>query len=147
MVYSAIRWKNNPALDIVKDAKFAEFRHYLDSEIKRLQRAGLGSRRRKVEPLTEAEEELLLWNKSLLGDSSPQSLVDTMVVMNGLYLALRSGGEHRQLRSNPCQIQVIERPGRRAYSVYIEVGLDTLGIDSKDYAGHTCTYTCGSHKG
>ena len=39
-----VRWKNNPALDIVKDA---EFRCCLYSEIKRLQRAGLGSRRRK----------------------------------------------------------------------------------------------------
>lgn len=78
--------------------------------MKRLQRAGLGSRKRKAEPLTEAEEELL-WSKDLLGDSSPQSLTDTMVVMNGLYFALRSGDEHRQLRSNSCQIQVIERPG------------------------------------
>ena len=54
-----VRWKNNPALDIFKDDEFAEFRQCLDSEIKRLQRAGLGSRRRKAEPLTETEEELL----------------------------------------------------------------------------------------
>ena len=54
-----VRWKNNPALDIFKDDGFAEFRRCLDSEMKRLQRAGLGSRRRKAEPLTETEEELL----------------------------------------------------------------------------------------
>lgn len=61
-----------------------------------------------------------MWNKGLLGDSSPQNLVDMMVVMNGLYFALRSGDKHRQLRSNRCQIQVIERPGRRAFLEYIE---------------------------
>ena len=65
-----VRWKNNPALDIFKDDGFADFRQCLDSKMKRLQRAGLGSRR-KAEPLTEAGE--LLWSKGLLGDSSPQS--------------------------------------------------------------------------
>ena len=88
-----VRWKNNPAIYVFKDAEFAEFRRCLDSEMKRLQRAGLGSRRRKAEPLTSAEEEILL-EKGLLGDSTPQSLVDTILVMNGLYFALRSGAEH-----------------------------------------------------
>lgn len=114
-----VRWKNNPAIDVFKDAEFAEFRRCLDSEMKRLQRAGLGSRRRKAEPLTPAEEEML-WKKGLLGDGTPQSLVDTILVMNGLYFALRSGAEHRQLRSNPCQIQVIEKPRQRPYLEYVE---------------------------
>ena len=46
--------------------------------------------------------------------------VDKMVVMNGLYFALRSGDKHGQLRSSPYQIRVIERPGRRAYLEYVE---------------------------
>ena len=114
-----VRWKNNPVIDVFKDAEFADFRHCLGYEMKRLQRAGLGSRRRKAEPLTEAEEELL-WSKGLLGDSSPQSLVDTIIVMNGLFFALRSGDEHRQLRSDPCQTQMIEKPGQRPYLEYVE---------------------------
>lgn len=48
---------------------------------------------KKAEPLTPEEEELL-WEKGLLGKSTPQSLVDTILVMNGIYLALRSGKEH-----------------------------------------------------
>ena len=114
-----VRWKNNLAIDVFKDAEFAEFRRCLDSEMKRLQRAGLGSRRRKAEPLTSAEEEIL-WEKGLLGDSTPQSLVDTILVMNGLYFALQGGAEHRQLRSNPYRIQVIEKPGQRSYLEYVE---------------------------
>ena len=46
--------------------------------------------------------------------------MDAMVVMNSLHFAVRSGDEHRQLHSRPCQIQVIERPGQRAYLEYVK---------------------------
>ena len=58
----------------------------LDAEMKRLQSAGVGSKKRQAEVLTEDEE--LLWQKGLLCDATPQTLVDTMVYMSGLYLAL-----------------------------------------------------------
>ena len=93
-----IRWNGKPAIDIFKDGEFAEFRVCLDSEMKRLQRSGLGSQKKKAEPLTIEEE--VLWQKGLLGANNPQALVDSMVVLNGLYFALRSGSEHRQLRSH-----------------------------------------------
>ena len=98
---------------------FADFRIRLDSEMKRLQRAGLGSKKKKAEPLT-AEEEELLWTKGLLGSGSPRALVDTIVVMNGIYFALHSGSEHRQLRSDPYQIEVVENPGELSYLTYTE---------------------------
>ena len=87
--------------------------------MKRLQKSGLGSHKKRAEPLTIEEEELL-WQKGLLGSHSSQALVDTMVVLNGLYFALRSGSEHRQLRSHPCQIQLIEKHEQRPYLEYTE---------------------------
>ena len=51
--------------------------------MKRLQSAGIGSKTRQAEVLMEDEE--LLWQKSLLGDAASQTLLDTMVYMNGLY--------------------------------------------------------------
>ena len=114
-----IRWNGNPSIDVFKDGEFADFRMCLDSEMKRLQKAGHGSRKKKAEPLKEEEEELL-WKKGFLGSGSPQALVDTMVVMNGIYFALRSGGEHRQLRSDPCQIQLVENAGSRPFLKYTE---------------------------
>ena len=87
--------------------------------MKLLQSQGDGSNIRQAEVVTE-EEENLLWERGYLGDTTPQSLLDTMVFYNGLYFALRSGGEHRQLRRMPCQIELIEPPGQRAYLRYVE---------------------------
>ena len=61
-----------------------------------------------------------MWQKGFLGANSPQALVDTIIVLNGLCFALRSRSEHRQLRSYPCQIQLIEKPGQRPYLEYTE---------------------------
>ena len=49
-----------------------------------------------------------------------RALVDSILVMNGIYFASRSGKEHRQLRSDPCQITLYERPGARPYLEYVE---------------------------
>ena len=118
-IVSGIRCNGKPGIDIYNDAEFADFRSCLDSEMKRLQSSGLGPRKRKAEPLSFEEEEIL-WRKGLLGDGNPQALVDTLVVMNIIYFTLRSSSEHRQLRSNPCQIKLVERPGHRPYLEYTE---------------------------
>ena len=91
----------------------------LDSEMKRLQRKGLGSKRRQAEPLT-ADEEEKLWTTRQLGDHSPQALVDTIFFMCGTYFALRSGQEHRALRSCPSQIELVEQEGQRPFLRYTE---------------------------
>ena len=57
------------------------------------------------------DKEELLWSKGVLGDHSPQAQLNTVVYMNELYFALRSGKEHHQLQHSPCQIQVIEKVG------------------------------------
>ena len=106
-------------LDIFKDPSFAEFRATLDSEMKKIQSLGIGSKKRQAEALT-VEEELFLWQTGQLGDHSPQALLDTMLFMTGVYFVLRSGDEHRNLRYNPPQIELIEKPGERAYLQYME---------------------------
>ena len=46
-------------------------------QMKRLQSAGVGSVRKQAEPICLEEEELL-WEKKLLGDHSPDALLNTM---------------------------------------------------------------------
>ena len=108
-----------PDIDFFKDPEFADLKSSLDAEMKKIQASGKGSIKKQAEPLSLEEEELL-WEKKLLGDHSPEALLNTIVFMNGLYFALRSGNEHRDLRHNPCQIQLFEPPGERAYLRYTE---------------------------
>ena len=114
-----LRQSGQPEIDFFKDLAFSEFRLSLDAEMKRLQSEGIGSKRKQAEILSEAEENLL-WERGFLGERTPQTLLDTMVFCNGLYFALRSGKEHRQLRFHPCQIELVEREGERPYLKYTE---------------------------
>ncbi len=114
-----LRMEGQPDIDFYKDRSFRRFRDVLDSEMKRLQREGVGSKPRQAEPLTQEEEEVL-WEKGLLGHHSGRALIDTMLFMCGTYFALRSGQEHRALRFSPSQIELIERPGGRAFLRYIQ---------------------------
>jgi hypothetical protein len=106
--------QNGRNIDIFKDPGYSTFRASLDAEMIRISREGIGSKKKQAEIITEEEEELL-WVQGLLGDETPQRLLDTVVFYNGLYFALRSGLEHRQLRRRPCQIEVVERPNERPY--------------------------------
>ena len=114
-----LRVNGKPNIDFFKDVEFADFRTSLDAEMKRLQAKGKGSGKKQAEPLTTEEEEML-WNRKILGDHNPQALLHTVFYMIGLYFALRSGDEHRQLRHHPCQIQLVEKPGERSYLKYTE---------------------------
>ena len=103
-----------------KDPEFASFRKTLDAKMKRLRGTpGVVSAPKQAEPLTDAEE--ILWSKGLLGNHGPQSLVDTMVFMAGMYL--RGGEEHRQLWMSAFKL--IEKPGCIPYLQY------TIGFQEK----------------
>ena len=114
-----IRWGGRPEIDIFKDEAFASFRSTLDAEMKRLQSQGIGTLKKQAEIIT-VEEEDQLWEMKILGDLTPKSLVDTMIFYNGLFFALRSGDEHKQLRLRPCQIQVMESQSKKPYLKYVE---------------------------
>ena len=98
---------------------FSTFRATLDSELKRLNATGKYIEKHQAQPITASDVDVL-WNLCLLGDHSPQVLLDTMVYLICLYFALRSGNEHRRLRHYPSQLQLVEPPDGRAYIIYRE---------------------------
>ena len=114
-----LRWirEMKPALNLFADAEFAGFRKTLDGEMKRLRSMGLGVQQKRAEPISEGEENQL-WEKGLLGDHSPQVLLDTLVYLCGLYFALRSGQEHRNLQFT--QFKLVEQTDSPSCLVYTE---------------------------
>ena len=64
-----LRTNGKPFFDFIKNPEFADFRPSIDAEMKRLQAAGLGSKRKQAELLTREEVEKL-WEKGLLGGVS-----------------------------------------------------------------------------
>ena len=109
----------HPVIDFFCDPEFCKFRSFLDAEMKCLQSSGKGSNKQQAESLT-AENEELLWEKGLIGDSTPQALLDTLIFYNGIYFALWSGDEHWQLRFNSSQMEHVERSEGIPYLKYVE---------------------------
>ena len=67
-----------PDLNLLKDPQFSRFQRTLDAKLKRLHSTGLGVKKRKAEPISISDENLL-WEKKLLGDHLARVLLDTTV--------------------------------------------------------------------
>ena len=78
---------------------------------------GLGLTKKQGEIITLDEEEQL-WSKGVLGDSSPQQLLDTLIYLFGIHFALRGGSEHRRLRLENSQI--VKGKDKRTGLEYLE---------------------------
>ena len=107
-----------PQINFLKDPEFSGFRKTLDGEMKRLRATGLGTKCKQAEPLTVAEENQL-WEKGLLGNHSPQVLLDTMLFLCGIHFALRSGQEHQTLKITQFDI-VNPTDSGAPYLIYTE---------------------------
>ena len=88
---------------LFKDDKFSFLRDALDAMMKESSSVGLGLTKKQCEVIT-LDEEQQLWSKGVLGDSSPQQLLDTRVYLFGIHFAVRGVSEHRRLRAENSQI-------------------------------------------
>ena len=96
--------ENGRKINLFTDEAFEHFRGTLDLACKESARHGVGLFKKQAEVISPSEEERM-WNIGCLGSDSPQQLLDTLVYLNGLHFALRSGAEHRNLTIH--QIEVV----------------------------------------
>jgi len=117
-----LNWKRRdegkPDVNFFENPKYCLMKATLDSRMKQLQ--GTGAFQPRQAEVISPDYEDLLWKEGLLGDHSPQVLVDTLVFYFGMYFALRSGQDHRRLRPHPSQIQLFEPRGGTPYLRYQE---------------------------
>ena len=73
-------------VNILSDPAFQQFKGTLDAHMKELRHTG--KHQPKKAAVISEEHERLLWNKKLLGNATPQRLINTMVFYIGLFFAL-----------------------------------------------------------
>jgi len=128
---------NGRVVKFLSDVKFKAIQDTLDALMKERTRLGMRVGRRQAEVITR-EMENILWSKGLLGDHNPETLLNTLVYVFGLYFALRGRDEHRTLRYYPSQISLKTTSEGRRYLEYREdvsktncVGLHTVRSEPK----------------
>ena len=86
--------KKNYGFSIMKDVEFEQARKALQSKQKDLKKKGKGNKPNASVALTE-EEIKLLYDKELLGTSTPEALLNTIWLNNTIHFSLRGCKEHQ----------------------------------------------------
>ena len=83
----------------LQDSRFQQFHRTMANVFEALQKEDHSRHReiRNIKVIT-SEEEALLWQRGILGDTSPVSLVRSVFFLNGKNFFLGGGKEHRDLR-------------------------------------------------
>lgn len=102
LIQMFLHQRNRP-VKLLSDPNFKELQNTLDNVMKTRAAQGMGLHVRRAQVITKSQENVL-WQKGLLGESSPQVLLDTMLYLLGLNFALRSGEEHRSLARNQLTV-------------------------------------------
>ena len=87
---------NNYPASIMNDREFELTRRSLQAKQKELKKAGKGNKDRAAAPLSDVEVDIL-YEKNLLGVSSPESVLNTLWLNNTVHFGLRGCQEHRQM--------------------------------------------------
>ena len=88
--------KQGYSASIINDLVFEKTRKVLQSKQKQLKKQGKGNKPKASVALT-SEEINILYEKGLLGMSSPEALLNTLWLNNTLHFGLRGCKEHRDM--------------------------------------------------
>ena len=91
------------------DPAFDPLHKCLDSAFRKLHNSGVGAKPKQARVITH-DEEHTLWESSILGDKTPESLLHAVFYLNGLNFCLRGGEEHRQLKITQLQRMTVPDP-------------------------------------
>ena len=109
--------KKNYGFSIVNDKEFEKTRAALKSKQKDLKKKGKGGKPNASVPLTE-EQVQLLYDRQLLGKSTPDSLLNTIWFNNTVHFGLRGCKEHRDMCWGDVQLR--QSPNGTEYLEYTE---------------------------
>ncbi len=88
----------------MQDACFSDICNTLDNHMKLLSKIGLAARKEKAQPFSLEEEEHM-WYSGILGESSPEQLLNTVIFLLGIHLSLHAVDKHKALKTR-CYSQI-----------------------------------------
>ncbi len=107
---------------LLDDKNFLSVRKTVDNIMKRRSMARIAQKVKRSEPISITDEEEM-WDFSILGEESPDTLRNTVMYLVGLTFAFRGGKEHRTLRNPYFNPQIVvktsEKSGRK-FLLYTE---------------------------
>lgn len=140
--------EHGKSVKLLSDPAYKELQNSVDKLMKERAEKGLGLHTKQAKVISPEEEDIL-WEKGLLGDKDGYTLLRTVLYLNGLNFALRSGDEHRGLCHGQLSIGENEQ-GR--YLEYVEKisknnrrGLKDVRVPrktSRAYASSNCPERC-----
>ncbi|ESO93009.1 hypothetical protein LOTGIDRAFT_162034 [Lottia gigantea] len=99
-----------------------------------LVQSGIGVHKKKADIKTKDQEDML-WEQSLLGEDTPQKLIDTVFYLKRINLCLRGGKEHHSIKiacvarpktCNSYYVRPPKYPKRDTWYCAVPVGHHTL---------------------
>ena len=92
-----------------KDPKYKSFHNVLNNVSKKLLSEGVGAVKKQAKIVAQSEEDTL-WEKGVVGTHSPAALSNAVFIYCGIYLCLRGGDEHRDLKLSQFEFKQV--PGQ-----------------------------------
>ena len=92
-----------------KDERFSRLHTVPDNLSRQLHKNGIGTSKVQARIVTFAEEEQL-WASGAIGTETPEALQNAVFFYCGIYLCLRGGEEHRQLKLSQFKVEEVENP-------------------------------------
>ena len=117
---------------IIRDQQFASSREKLNAARKSLKKAGKGNKPHAAETL-EAADIQSLWSHGLLGDSTPEALLNSVWLMLTMHMGLRGRYEHYKLTYGDLEVK--ETTDGKRYVQFNERDTKTCTGDTGQDAG------------
>ena len=121
----------------IDDKDFFPLKNTLDNKMKDLSAEGLIAPRIQAEPIT-VKEINIMWERGVLGDDTPERLVDTLLLLNGTLFAMRAVKEQYNLKVGQINVYYDDDIGEK-YLFYEEYkskcnqgGISSRGHKNKD---------------
>ncbi|XP_053403213.1 uncharacterized protein LOC128558312 [Mercenaria mercenaria] len=97
--------ENKVKFSIKRDEGFSHSNRVLESKRKSLKSQGKGNKKLRADPLT-AEEIEMLHKQNILGSATPESLLHTVWINNGVFFGLRGRQDHTNLLWGDIELKV-----------------------------------------